>query len=242
MKKRIIKITLLSILSALILGALIFFSYLYFTGLSGFRIYKDGENTIKVACVGDSVTYGYGITNWRTNNYPYYLGKLLGEEYSVNNYGLSGYSVQTDSNKPYPFSSPYKKSLEFDPDIVVFMLGSNDSKPFNWKGEEKFKKEYLSLFETYKDSSVILCTVATAFYNGSQESGITSYDIQPPVIDKISEIIREVSEEYGYPLLDIHALTSLHPEWFQDDRVHPNKEGAKAIAEVVAEYILSLEI
>ena len=52
MKKRIIKITLLSILSALILGALIFFSYLYFTGLSGFRIYKDGENTIKVACVG----------------------------------------------------------------------------------------------------------------------------------------------------------------------------------------------
>ena len=70
MKKRIIKITLLSILSALILGALIIFSYLYFVGLSGFRIYKDGENTIKVACVGDSVTYGYGIINWRTNNYP----------------------------------------------------------------------------------------------------------------------------------------------------------------------------
>ena len=33
--------------------------------------------TIKVACVGDSVTYGYGIENTEENSYPAQLQQLL---------------------------------------------------------------------------------------------------------------------------------------------------------------------
>lgn len=75
-----------------------------------------------MACVGDSVTYGYGISNWPKNNYPFILESFLGDEYTVNNYCQSGSCVQSNSNKPYSSKSPYKKSLEFEPDIVIFML------------------------------------------------------------------------------------------------------------------------
>ena len=38
-------------------------------------------------------------------------------------------------------------------------------------------------------------------------------------------------------MIDIHSLTTAHPEWFEKDGGHPNTEGAKAIAEAVAEAI-----
>lgn len=119
-----------------------------------------------MACVGDSVTYGHGISNWPKNNYTFILGTLLGGEYTVNNYGFCGYCVQSDLNKPYSSKSPYKKSLEFEPDIVIFMLGLNDSKSINWKGEDKFRD--INLLSSYKESKVIPCTPATAFYNGKK--------------------------------------------------------------------------
>ena len=83
-KTSFLKIILSTLLSTSLILA-IAFSYLYFKGLSGVRFYKNGKDTIKVACVGDSVTYGYGISNWPKNNYPFILESFLGDEYTVNN-------------------------------------------------------------------------------------------------------------------------------------------------------------
>ena len=100
MRKTSFRIIILSTLLSTSLILANAFSYLYFKGLSGIRFYKNGKDTIKVACVGDSVTYGYGISNWPNNNYPFILGNLLWGEYTVNNYGFCGYCVQRDGNKP----------------------------------------------------------------------------------------------------------------------------------------------
>ena len=54
---------------------------------------------IKVACVGNSVTYGYGLENRETESYPSRLQALLGEEYDVRNFGHSGHTVLTRSSK-----------------------------------------------------------------------------------------------------------------------------------------------
>ena len=122
MRKNSFRIIILSTLLSTSLILANAFSYLYFKGLSGIRFYKNGKDTIKVACVGDSVTYGYGISNWPKNNYPFILGSILGGEYTVNNYCQSGSCVQSNLNKPYSSKSPYKKSLEFEPNTVIFML------------------------------------------------------------------------------------------------------------------------
>jgi len=42
------------------------------------------QDKIKVACVGDSITYGLGVSSWPENNYPVVLENLLGTEYHVN--------------------------------------------------------------------------------------------------------------------------------------------------------------
>lgn len=233
---------LLLLLAALVLLAAAGFAYLYFNGLSGLvRIGVPAADQLRVACVGDSVTYGHGIGNWPKNNYPAVLQELLGEEYHVGNFGFSGRAVQRDSDQPYTATARYQKSLAYDCDILIFMMGSNDSKPENWKGAEPFAQELRSLLDSYvrgKDAPrLVLCTPPATFFTGDAEGPRTNFDIQPAVVDEIAEIVRAAAEEYDCVLLDIHALTQTHPEWFAKDGVHPDRDGARAIAQAAADAI-----
>ena len=231
--KQVLKIMLIvALVIALLLGG--GFTYLYFNGLSGMNKTteaKDGQ--IKVACIGDSITYGHGIKNWPKNNYPVILQNLLGDGYHVNSYGVSGRAVQPNSDQPYTALPHYQESLAYDADIVVFMMGTNDSKPENWHGADAFKAELLNILDSYGDAGIILCTPATAFFLDGKTEGPAEYDIQPLVVEEIAQIVRDVATERGYTLVDIHELTASHPEWFAKDGVHPNNDGGAAIAQAV---------
>jgi len=222
----------------LLLIIIIGLTYLYFNGLSGVsNITEADDGQTKVACVGDSITYGHGITNWPKNNYPTLLQGLLGETYHVNSYGVSGRAVQPDSDQPYTALPHYQESLTYGADIVVFMMGTNDSKPENWHGADAFKEDLLALLDSYGDTEIILCTPAASFFVDGQTEGLARHDIQPAVVEEIAQIVRDVATERGYTLIDIHALTLEHPEWFAKDGIHPNNDGAAAIAHTVAENI-----
>ena len=232
MKKvlRVLSIILLALVMIVAAG----FAYLYFNGMSGMSNTteaKDGQ--IRIACAGDSTTYGHGISGWPKNNYPAVLQKLLGDAYHVNNYGVSSFAVQEDADRSYRTLSHYQESLSYDADYVVFMMGSNDSKPENWKGAEAFREDMLTLLDSYGDAEILLCTLPAAFFMEGQSEGVTSHDIQPLIVDEIAQITREVAAERGYTLIDIHALTAQHPQWFEKDGVHPGNEGAAAIAQEV---------
>ena len=231
--KKVLKVLFIILL---VLAAIIAcgFAYLYFNGISGMSNTteaKDGQ--IRIACVGDSTTYGHGIKNWPKNNYPAVLQTLLGEEYHVNNYGVSSFAVQEDADRSYRTLPHYQESLAYEADYVVFMMGSNDSKPENWKGADTFKEDLLSLLDTYGDAEIVLCTLPSAFFLEGQTEGVTEHDIQPLIVNEIAEVTRDVAAERGYTLIDIHAFTAEHPEWFSKDGVHPSNEGAAAMAQEV---------
>lgn len=231
--KKVLKV-LMIILLIIILIVAGGFAYLYFNGMSGMSNTTEAkEGQIKIACAGDSTTYGHGIKNWPKNNYPSVLQNLLGDSYHVNNYGVSSFAVQESADRSYRSLPHYQESLAYDADYVVFMMGSNDSKPINWKGADAFKADLLSLLDTYGDSEIILCTLPSAFFLEGQTEGVTNHDIQPLIVEEIAEITREVAAERGYTLIDIHVLTAQHPEWFVKDGVHPSNEGAAAIAREV---------
>lgn len=231
--RKVLKIFLI-ILLVLILIVAAGFAYLYFNGMSGMaNTTEAGEGQIKIACAGDSTTYGHGISNWPRNNYPTVLQGLLGEGYHVNNYGVSSFAVQEDADRSYRTLPHYQESLEYDADYVVFMMGSNDSKPENWKGADAFREDLLTLLDSYGNAEIILCTLPSAFFLEGQTEGVTNHDIQPLIVDEIARITREVAAERGYTLIDIHALTAGHPEWFAKDGVHPSNAGAAAIAREV---------
>lgn len=235
--KKILRVVLIVILVlALIMGG--GFAYLYFNGMSGMSDTTQAKGgQIKVACVGDSITYGHGISGWPENSYPHVLQELLGDGYHVNNYGVSSYAVQEKADRSYRTLAHYQECLAYDADIVVFMMGSNDSKPENWKDAETFRMDLESLLDSFGDAKIILCTPATAFFLEGQTEGVTNHNIQPLMVDEIAQVVKEIAEKKGYTLLDIHALTADHPEWFTKDGVHPNNEGAAAIAKAVGNAI-----
>ncbi|MBQ8450967.1 MAG: hypothetical protein IJY64_08680, partial [Bacteroidaceae bacterium] len=55
-----------------------------------FLISQEKTEIIKVACVGNSVTFGYGHKNPAETSYPTRLQQMLGEGYEVRNFGHSG--------------------------------------------------------------------------------------------------------------------------------------------------------
>ncbi len=219
------------------------FAYLYFNGMSGMSNTTDAsEGQIKVACVGDSITYGHGIKNWPKNNYPVLLQKLLGDQYHVNSYGVSGRAVQDNSDQPYRALPHYQESVAYEADIIVFMMGSNDTKPENWFGEEAFKTSLIDLLDDYtqreKKPAIYICTTPACFFTNNSEGELTSHDLRPAYADIIAEITRQTAEELGYPVIDIHALTKQNPRWFAKDGVHPNNDGATAIAQEVFKTLI----
>ena len=111
---------------------------------------------IKVACVGNSITYGAGIVNRDKNSYPAQLQAYLGEKYEVRNFGRNGATALLKGDYPYMETEEYKQSLAFLPDIVFIKLGTNDSKPLNIKYKRKFKSDYLKLIRSYQELFLIL--------------------------------------------------------------------------------------
>ena len=193
----------------------------------------------RIACVGDSITYGATIRDKSHDSYPAQLGTMLGRKYSVKNFGASGYPLQESCDRPYTSHKRYKKSLDFKPDVVLIMLGTNDTKPYNWISTEAFQDDYRQLILSYQElpsrPDVILMTPASVFPENFNPA--KPYKIRAGVAGEAAKAVRELAKELGLPFIDIHEVTASHPEFFLQDGVHPNELGAKAIARTVYEAL-----
>ena len=87
--------------------------------LSVFVCASSFADAIKVACVGDSITYGSGIKDRANDSYPAQLGKILGEGYDVRNFGVGGATLLSKGNKPYVQTDQFVPAMRFLPDIVI---------------------------------------------------------------------------------------------------------------------------
>ena len=123
--------------------------------------------TVKVACIGNSITYGAFIANREQNCYPAQLQAYLGDGFEVRNYGVSGSTLLSKGDYPYIKTGEYIESQNFQPDIVLIKLGTNDTKPQNWKYKNDFMTDYQRLIDSYKalDSHprIILLTPVRCF-------------------------------------------------------------------------------
>ena len=103
---------------------------------------------IKVACIGDSITSGFTLLNPRRDSYPSLLQKMLGDSYEVRDFGVLDAAARFDADTPYVRKKAYTKSLDWNPDIVLIMLGSNDTKRRNWD-PEIFRRDYRKIVSSY---------------------------------------------------------------------------------------------
>ena len=102
-----------------------------------------------IACIGDSITFGAGVNGKTQMTWEHFLNELLGEEYQVINYGISGRTLQEKGDYPYKKDKFYQISLHCGAEIYLIMLGTNDAKPYNWD-RERYRRELASFVEEYR--------------------------------------------------------------------------------------------
>lgn len=56
--------------------------------------------TTRVACIGDSLTWGFSLPDSWRQSYPALLQERLGADYVVRNFGCNGASVRFDADLP----------------------------------------------------------------------------------------------------------------------------------------------
>ena len=197
------------------------------------------KRIIKVACVGNSITYGAGISNREKNSYPAQLQYYLGDDYEVRNFGSNGATAQSDGDYPYVRTGVYGESKNFLPDIVLIKLGTNDTKPQNWKDEKHFMEEYQTLIDTYRslDShpQVILLTPVRCFLTEKNT-------VSPRIIEeKVRLVVEQLAYDNGLGIINLHNLFG--NQWDQvimPDRLHPSSIGAGAMARKIGDYLLNV--
>ena len=79
---------------------------------------------------------------------------MLGDEYEIRNFGVGGKALMRESWTPYRTDPKFKESLASNPDIVIFMLGTNDSWYWNWNWNDKtsieaFQKDYVEMVQEF---------------------------------------------------------------------------------------------
>lgn len=189
------------------------------------------SDPIRVACIGDSITEGSGL-GLRT--YPAKLGGLLGDGYEVRNYGLGGRTLLKKGDYPYWNESYYQQSRAWEPDIVVIMLGTNDSKSQNWQFGDEFVGDYEEMIATYQSLTsqprILVATPPPVFKSGAA-------GISPTIVaNEIAPDVRDIVTRLGLEMIDYHErmadLSTLFP-----DTVHPSAGGTTVMAALAFEVI-----
>ncbi len=190
------------------------------------------DDTIRVACVGDSITYGAGIEKRAQNSYPAALQRILGDKYDVRNFGVNGATLLRKGDKPYVKQKAFADAKKFNPNIVVIKLGSNDTKPQNWKHVDDYVADYKSLIGEFQaldaKPKIYVCFPVPA-YKGA-------YGIADSRVKELQPKIKEVAQDLGLPVIDLYSALTGKPELFPD-QIHPNAAGAKLIAERVSKAL-----
>ena len=211
---------------------------------------------IRVACVGNSITDGHGIDMRTAYGYPAELQKILGNDYWVKNFGVSGRTMLNTGDLPYMKEVAWADAQAFKADVVVIKLGTNDSKPQNWQHRAEFQQDLEQMILTLRPDlaqpaktakkgkkakkaqtvapqkpRIILCTPIPSLK--------PSWDISESLIaNEIIPIQQEVAKKYGLQVVDLHTLFTGDGAGMLDDGIHPDGKGARRLAELIAKAIV----
>lgn len=187
---------------------------------------------VKVACVGDSVTWGAQLEHRETDSYPVQLQRLLGSRYQVENFGVSGATLLRHGHHPYAATDAFRAALAFHPDVVVIHLGLNDTDPRDWPDlRDQFVADYswlIAEFRTVNPAVRVHMAVLTPIFDAHPrfQSGTRIWAAE------IRRLIPAIAQANHAEVIDFYTPLLAHPNLFSD-ALHPNAEGASILAQTV---------
>jgi acyl-CoA thioesterase I len=198
-----------------------------------------GAIAMRVACVGDSDTAGFGLQS--ANSYPSQLERILkqtDERWEARNFGYSGGTVINQGDMPYTRHSMYNSALAYEPDVVVFQFGGNASRSQN-RGyiQEHFLSDYVDLIQAFvqlpSKPKILICQPLAVFSS--------NWTISPTIIrDQIVPLTAQVASTWDAPIVDFYSISKDSPGLLQSDKIHPTTECSRIMAEMVASMILGI--
>lgn len=185
---------------------------------------------------GDSITFGVGASDGATRSYVPVLDDLLGPEFTVERDATGGATLLRRGQPSFFNTQGVANTVRANPDIILVLLGTNDSKPSNWAYRDEFVGDYLGLVDTYRaipgEPDIYLCLPPPA--------AELPNDIRGSVIaNEVLPRILEVARQRNLRVIDLHtpfldSLSSLFP-----DGIHPNDEGHRIMAARIRDAIVS---
>ncbi|MBP3381123.1 MAG: hypothetical protein J6L00_00635, partial [Clostridia bacterium] len=198
------------------------------------------DRKLKVACVGDSITaLGYWNDNMR--------GELSTNKYEVSGFGVSGSTAgfkgvdyvdaSTNAGKAYVDQTAYTNALAYGADIVVIMLGTNDSKKVNWPVyADEFVADYVKIvrsFQKQENAPMVFIGLPPTVYSTGSFQDISNSRIENFVIPALYE----VAAQTGAVIVDTHTPTG-GDSTLMSDGVHPTDAGKQILCETFAAAII----
>ena len=213
---------------------------LLFVFLLSFCAYKGPvekqQVTLHVACLGDSITYGYKLADRVHKSYPALLSQQSDGLWHVLNLGVNGATVIKKGDIPIIAQKAYQRLISSEPDVVMIMLGTNATKNTNWQFIGDFVSDYAALIGTIERlsprSHIIICSIPPVLTD--RPSGISADRTK-----EINILVKKVVDIAGVDFIDINNFLSKKPSLFIDG-IHPNVSGDQKIANMVFKKISTL--
>lgn len=211
------------------------------------------DDIIRVACVGDSLTYGSSKDGYDSaQNTPGFLQKMLGNGYDVRNFGLGGRTAIEKSGSCIMYcdgsftdlSAEYEMAVKYKADIIYVMLGTNDSQTTSgyWGNdleegallfEQGYQKVLDGLTENNPNAKIYLLIPPT--YRHKSLPQLT----EEMIATRARTYVPEIAKKNGLTVIDANAVTKDLDTSHLFDYIHFDPYGYSLIAGAVYDRIAS---
>lgn len=230
------------------------FSIVAFVLFCLFSPFAAKAQSVRIACIGNSITAGARLTQPKTESYPAVLSSMLKQgqylNYEVENFGIGGATILRFGK---PNLWPIIDSLQnFKPDIVIIKAGTNETvgKPrLNWEHISEFEKDYsdyISLIRKINpDCRIVICSPLDMVIqtDGLSSERIADLSGRRPRIWELRKRIKKIARSEQVSFLDLtKPFKGKANLMTKSDGVHPNLEGYHYLASLVFDYLVKNRI
>jgi lysophospholipase L1-like esterase len=200
---------------------------------------------VRVACLGDSITFGSGANPLDRFSYPAQLARMLGDGYQVENFGVGSATLLFQGDKPYREQPQFQKAVDFDPDIVVLLLGANDTcgaPRNNWNHSASFLSDARNLLKSLgRPGRRLIVALPPPFLPdlpNLKPERKTDLEARSPRLEQIRGWWREAAQAEGAEVVDL--ANTLAPDLqLVSDGVHLTNAGYERLAKRFQDAVLN---
>lgn len=201
----------------------------------------------RIACLGDSITFGARIADREHSSYPGWLNDFLGEDVEVRNFGVGGATLLQAGDKPYMKTTQFHAAVAWQPDVAIILLGTNDTceneQRHNWQHADNFAADAQHMIASLRASRpnmrILLCSPTAMFANKPGLKPERQQDLSTRAARLATCSLELQRVAAAIEQVDYLELRTCLRQQDVSDGVHPSAFGAERIARRVAEAIAS---